>query len=271
MLNIQNNKERQSQSGIKGVVFGKSKVGKTSLLYTLDADSTLFIDLEAGGLSVQDWDGYALTVNTWLDAVNIACWLGGPVDTAFDTYSHGHYQYVCEQYGDPKEFLAKFKTIFIDSITVLSRLCWAWALTQPEAKAKNGNTDTRGAYGLMGRELVQILTRFQRIPGCNVWLVGLLNETTENGITTYTPQIEGSKAGNELPGIVDQVVTMTIIDGKRVFICKQGNKWGYPAGDRSTKLAEIEPPHLGRLMEKIKTAPSGMLDESCYELPEMEE
>ena len=38
----------------------------------------------------------------------------------------------------------------------------------------------------------------------------------------------------------------------RAFVCQALNPWGYPAGDRSGRLAMIEEPHLGRLMEKIR-------------------
>ena len=56
--------ERMStQDGIKGVIFGPAKIGKTSLLWTLDPKSTLFVDLEAGGLSVQGWQGWQLLRN----------------------------------------------------------------------------------------------------------------------------------------------------------------------------------------------------------------
>lgn len=37
--------------GIKGCIFGRSGIGKTSLLWTLDAKTTLFFDLEAGDLA----------------------------------------------------------------------------------------------------------------------------------------------------------------------------------------------------------------------------
>ena len=40
----------EEQGGIKGVIFGPAKIGKTSLLWTLDPETTLFLDLEAGGL-----------------------------------------------------------------------------------------------------------------------------------------------------------------------------------------------------------------------------
>ena len=69
--------------------------------------------------------------------------------------------------------------------------------------------------------------------------------------------IEGSKTGLELPGIVDEVITLTEIqptEGKayRAFVCTTINPYGYPAKDRSGRLGTIEEPHLGRLMTKIR-------------------
>ncbi|MFM9673713.1 AAA family ATPase, partial [Streptomyces galilaeus] len=43
--------------GKKGVILGASGIGKTSLLWTLDPATTLFVNLEAGDLSVQGWGG----------------------------------------------------------------------------------------------------------------------------------------------------------------------------------------------------------------------
>ena len=40
-------------TGIKGVILGPAKIGKTSLLWTMDPAKTLFVDMEAGGLSVR--------------------------------------------------------------------------------------------------------------------------------------------------------------------------------------------------------------------------
>ena len=42
--------------GVKGCIFGKSGLGKTSLLWTLKATTTLFIDLEAGDLAIEGLD-----------------------------------------------------------------------------------------------------------------------------------------------------------------------------------------------------------------------
>ncbi len=57
----------------------------------------------------------------------------------------------------------------------------------------------------------------------------------------FAPQIEGSKTGLELPGIVDQVISMAEVAdddgwGYRAFINHTLNPWGYPAKDRSGRL-----------------------------------
>jgi hypothetical protein len=89
--------------------------------------------------------------------------------------------------------------------------------------------------------------------GKNVFFVGILeNLKDEFNVTSWELQIEGSKTGKELPGIVDQIVTMQFIDfgdGKavRALVCTQPNAWKYPAKDRSGRLEQIEEPHLGKL------------------------
>ena len=40
--------------GVKALILGPTGVGKTSQLRTLDLQKTLFIDIEAGDLAVQD-------------------------------------------------------------------------------------------------------------------------------------------------------------------------------------------------------------------------
>lgn len=80
----------------------------------------------------------------------------------------------------------------------------------------------------------------------------------------WQPQMEGSKAGRELPGIVDQVCSMHFFsrdDGgapvldetasERLLVCRSGNPYGLPAKDRSGVLEVTEPPDLGALLQKI--------------------
>lgn len=259
------------QGGIKGVIFGPAKIGKTSLLWTLDPASTLFVDLEAGGLSVQGWGGDSIEIRDWRAARDVACFLGGPNPSRRkdQPYSEAHYEHVCNIYGDPAA-LGKYQTIFIDSITVASRLALQWAKGQPEAfSEKSGKPDTRGAYGLLGQEMISWITQLQHIGSRNIWFVGLLDAKRDDfNRPFYEPQIEGSKTGLELPGIVDEVITMVELTPAesampyRAFVCQRPNQWGFPAGDRSGKLDMVEEPHLGRLMQKIRNVPR--LQASAY-------
>ena len=58
--------------------------------------------------------------------------------------------------------------------------------------------------------MIRWVTQLQYIRGRNVWFVGLLDAKRDDfNREFFEPQIEGAKTGLELPGIVDQVVTMT--------------------------------------------------------------
>ena len=87
--------------------------------------------------------------------------------------------------------------------------------------------------------------------------------------------VQGGKAARELPGIVDQVLTLSLFrqdtdqDGAvswqhdaekghaRRLVCQSGNPWGLPAKDRSGKLALTEPADLGALLTKINQTLKG--------------
>lgn len=266
-------KERR---GIKGVLTGTSGIGKTSQLWTLNPDKTLFLNLEAGELAVQGWPGDEIRIRDWDRARDLACWIGGPNPAMRDdqSYSRADYARVCNAFGPPN-VLEKYDTIFVDSITVASRLCLQWAKGQPQAMSdRSGKADMRGAYGLLGQEMIGWLTHLQHTPDKNVWLVGLLDKRLDDfNRPFFSLQIEGSKTGLELPGIVDEIVTLADIrpaEGApyRAFVCTTLNEFGFPAKDRSGRLTTIEPAHLGRLMDKIRgplsAPPAARLD---FDLP----
>jgi len=251
--------------GIKGVIFGKYGIGKTSLLWTLPSETTLFIDLEAGDLAVEGWQGDTITPRTWQECRDIAAFIGGlnPALNSDQPYSRAHYGAVCEKYGDPGK-LNKYETIFIDSITVAGRLCLQWCKNNPQCSSnKTGREDLRSVYGLHGQEMISWLTHLQHTRGKNIWFVGILDEKLDEfNRKIYSPQIDGNKAINELPAIVDQVITMAEIKGDRntisnltscrAFINHTINPYFYPAKDRSGRLDMLEEAHLGKLMQKIK-------------------
>ena len=245
--------------GVKAAIFGASGAGKTTLLRTLKASTTLFFDLEAGDLAVEGLAIDTIRPRTWTECRDFAVFIGGANPALRDDqpYSRAHYDAVCKKFGDPVA-LDKYDTIFVDSITVAGRLCFQWCKGQPEAHSdKTGKPDVRGAYGLHGREMIGWLTHLQHTRAKNVIFVGILDEKLDDfNRKVFVPQIEGSKTGLELPGIVDEVLTLTSLPDKqgelrRVFVCQTQNPWGYPAKDRSGRLEMLEPPDLGRLIDKI--------------------
>ncbi len=260
------------KQGVKLVLLGKSGIGKTTQLKTLPEDSTLFVDLEAGDLAVKDWHGDCVRPATWPEFRDLVVFLAGPNPAlpAEAPYSQAHFDHVCERYGDPAQ-LAKYDTYFVDSITVLARLALIWAKVQPQALSeRTGKPDTRGAYGLLGQEMLTALTHLQHARGKHVVFVAILDEKLDDfNRKVFVPQIEGTKTAAELPGIVDEVVTLAEIkaqneDGSassyRAFITHTLNPYGYPAKDRSGPLELQEPPNLRALIDTCAAAtrtPSG--------------
>ncbi|MBP7743895.1 MAG: ATP-binding protein [Brachymonas sp.] len=250
------------RKGVKLLMLGKSGIGKTTRLKDLDPATTLFIDIEAGDLAVADWPGDTIRPASWPESRDFFVFLAGPdkslpPDSAF---SQAHYDHVIEQFGDTAQ-LDRYQTFFLDSITQLSRQCFAWCKTQPGTVSdRSGKPDLRAAYGLLGQEMISALTHLQHARGKNVVFVAILDERLDDyNRKVFVPQIEGSKTSLELPGIVDEVVTLAEIkaeDGStyRAFVTNTINPYGFPAKDRSGRLDLLEPPHLGALIAKCAGA-----------------
>ena len=78
MLQIISAAERLAEKrGHKIVVAGKSGVGKTSLVRTLDMEKTLFMDLEAGDAAIEGCEVDVIRPRTWQECRDFACFLGG--------------------------------------------------------------------------------------------------------------------------------------------------------------------------------------------------
>ena len=245
--------------GVKALIVGPAGVGKTSLLRTLHPERTLFIDAEAGDLAVQDVPVDTIRIDDWPSARDLACRIGGPNPSFPPTacYSQAHYDAI----GGAFENLDKYQVIFVDSITAVSRLSFRWADQQPEAfSERSGKKDVRSAYGLHGREMLTWSHLLQHTRGKHVIFVGILEKVVDDfNATTWQLQMEGSKTGRELPGIVDEIITMQWLDygddkpPARAFVCTAPNPWNYPAKDRAGRLEQIERPHLGELIAKLIT------------------
>lgn len=258
----------------KILIAGPSGIGKTSLLRTLhNPERALLVDIEAGDQAVRDVKCDAVRPQTWPEMRNLACYLGGP-DLSLPEggpYSQSHYDAMVKEFEGFDT--GKYDLLFVDSLTAAARLCLRWAQSQPEAfSEKTGKPDPRGAYGLLGREMLQWLARLQHTRGKAVIFVAILeNVKDEFGRASWELQIDGSKAGRELPGIVDQVIAMHMIphpDGDerhedapaivRAFLCTpEANLLaGFMPKDRSGRLDAFERPNLGALIDKLTASAS---------------
>jgi hypothetical protein len=251
--------------GVKALIVGPTGVGKTSLLRTVDPATTLFVDIEAGDLAVQDLTIDTFRPRTWPECRDLAVAIAGadpavPPDTA---YSAEHYGAIAKQLDLDVEQLRQYRTLFVDSITAAGRLCFAWAQQQPEAFTDRGKKDLRGAYGLHAREMLAWLMHLQHARAVNVVLLGILETVIDDfNNKEHRLQMEGQKVARELPGIVDEIVTMQFVDfgdgvPTRAFVCTSPNPWQYPAKDRSGRLEQIEQPDLGKLFTKLSAKSSG--------------
>ena len=245
--------------GARIVVTGPFGVGKTSLVRTLDPATTLVIDVDNGTLAIDDVPVPHVRPETWPEIRDLIVRIAGP-NRSFqphEPYSQAHFD-MCGGYLPGVES-GQIRTIFLDTVSMATRLCHRWASAQPEAfSERSGKPDTRGAYGLLARDFLLALLHLQGARGLNIVLIGALETVTDDyGRIEHRLQAEGQRVPREIAGIVDVVATLHFLDfadGKppmRGFVCTSPNPWRYPGKDRSGKLDMVEPPDLGALIRKI--------------------
>jgi hypothetical protein len=263
------------QKGLKIVIPGPHGIGKTSLLRSVAPYVPLFLNAEAGDLAVQDVDVAEIAPDaghrwSWPELRNVAAVLGGPNDALGSDrcYSRAHYDAVVGSM--PGLDLSGFNLLFVDSVTVITRACFAWCQTQPDAfSPKTGAPDIRGAYGLLAREMVAWLEQLQHARSWHVVLLCLLDPGVDAyGRPSWDLQMDGKATPTAMLGIVDIIATLnnvmfaepapggvgTVDKPVRCLVTQQGNPYGFPAKDRSGRLDPIEPPNLGALIAKASDA-----------------
>lgn len=233
--------QRVRSAAVKGLIFGQAGVGKTTLLKTLDPATTLCLDFEAGMLSVQNddqfgpaWRGDSIRVENWPEA-----------------------KAILQAFQQKAEFLAKYKTVFVDSLTFASKLCIAWCKQHPEAVTKSGQPDIWAVYRLLSEEMIDWTKGWFYLPDVNIWMLGGLERKKIENVTEWIPLLDGLRLYAELPYIMDYCFVMArfkATDGNTytgIFTDPVTNpEYAHVPVKYRSKLDPIEQPHLGNITAK---------------------
>lgn len=242
-IKIQNTKD-VGNDGIKTIVFGKSGIGKTTLLGT--APRPIILSCESGLLSLKGQDIPYIEINT-----------------VHDIYEA--YEYLVN--GEGGEM---YDTICLDSISEIAEVMLA--------ELKKISKDPRQAYGTLADEMGELIRNFRDIKGKNVvFSAKQVRRTDDNtGITSYVASMPGQNLINAMPFFFDEVFYMTLMaaeDGAEYRVIKTEPQFDHDAKDRSNMLDAIEEPDLTKIFSKICGAKVSetTLPEKLEDVPEKDE
>jgi len=215
-------KEAAHLNGIKTLVYGDAGMGKTKLCAT--APSPVIISAESGLLSLAKEEIPVIEIKTVDDLVEAYNW--------FNTSKHAK----------------KFETICIDSITEIGEVVLS--------NAKKQVKDPRQAYGELIEKMITTIKSFRDLQGFNVYMSAKQEYFKDelNGTSGYRPSMPGSKLGQQLPYLFDEVFCLRIgktTDGHEYRYLQTQPDIQYTAKDRSGSLEQIEQPNLTNIFNKI--------------------
>lgn len=213
----------------KVLVYGGSGVGKTTLIASLTG-KILILSAEAGllPLSGLDIDADVVEVSS-MDALR----------AAYQELRSGDHGY---------------DWVVLDSVSEIAEV----VLSTEKAKTK----DPRQAYGALQDEMVKIMRAFRDL-ACGVYFSAKLNATKDEatGRVSYGIGMPGSKLGEAIPYLFDEVFRLIVIDEDDGSGGKVANRYLLTstdgksvAKDRSGRLDTLEVADLGAVVAKIKPA-----------------
>jgi hypothetical protein len=241
--------------GTSIVLAGPSGVGKTHAIQTLDPVRTLVIDVDRGALPLRNFPVDIKRPSGWPEIADLFVAIGGPNPSLPPTSAYG------EAHFEKARGLIdvdRYDTFVFDSITQVGRESYRYAEAYPESPPRSGGKDTRAAYGQHARQMIAGLQHAQRgAPNKVIILTAILERVVDDAKRSeWRIQLQGDQTSRELSGITDHIITYNWIafsDAKppiRAFICGP-NAWGFPAKSRADWLDPIEPPNLGKLIQKL--------------------
>lgn len=220
-IQLLNTRNEAQIHGVKGLIYGPAGIGKTSLILTMD--KPIILSAESGVLSLKNYD-FPMIKITDMASLNEA------------------YQWLTE---NPQA--KQFNTVFIDSITEVAE--------KVLVNAKGLVKDPRMAYNTLLDQMIPIVKAFRDLPGKHVFMSAKEEGyKDEIGINKYGPMMPGTKVGQQLPYLFDEVFRMGFVknpENKLVRVLQTQPDMTYEAKDRSGALALYEMPNIKNVITKI--------------------
>jgi hypothetical protein len=215
----------QSNRGIKCLVYGPPKVGKTRLIAT--APAPFLISAEGGTLSLRTYNIPYVQVYTMPQFREVYNWVTGSAEAR------------------------QFATFSLDSISEI--------IEQILEGEKLKTRDPRKAYGEIISQGIQIIKGFRDLDGPNIVMVAKqeFSKDETNGMMFFQPSFPGQKLGPAVPYYPDEIFQYCLFTNPQTrqtieaLRCRGDHQ--NIAGDRSGALDEFEEPNLTKIFAKINS------------------
>jgi len=225
MVKITNTAAACDRSGVKCVVFGKPKTGKTTLIKT--APAPIIFSSERGLLPLRGEKIPVVEIASYQDLEEAFAWVGSSAEAK------------------------NYKTICVDSITDMSDM-----LLSIERKNNPKKSDAWGPYNRLAENMTDKLREIRNSVGKNWFLICQEEQSkTPEGNILVVPSLPGKALLQEIPYLFDIIARFVkhtdAVTGEvsRALDCHGDNS--VMAGDRSGQLDRWEKPHLGNIFAKV--------------------
>ena len=207
------------EHGVKGLVYGRSGIGKTRLMATLP--QPIIISAEGGLLSLRNERIPAIEIKNLDDLNKAHDYLTGPAG-------------------------ANYFSIGVDSISEIAE--------KVLSNAKAGTKDGRQAYGILADQMWETIRALRDIKGKQVFMTAKAEYVKDqDGVTRWGPSMPGKQLTQGLAYYFDEVFHLGRYRGAGgEFVALQTNAdLQYEAKDRSGSLDHFEYPNLTNVLNKI--------------------
>lgn len=236
-LKFTTSEDAANVAGVKMLIYGGAGMGKTVLCAT--APSPVVIAAEPGMLSLKKKNLERLFgVNHPNVCYNVPTIQISSVDDLTDAYNW------CARSKEANPF----QTVCIDSLSEIGEV----VLNNAKRQVK----DPRQAYGELIEKMETVIRLFRDLENKHVYMAAKMEPSRDelSGVVKYGPSLPGSKLGTKLPYFFDEVFRLGVNktqQGEIYRFLQTQPDLQYEAKDRSGSLAQLEPPFLTDVFNKI--------------------